>query len=274
MNVFSTATAIARASFSVLREHKRLVLFPLLSLAATITIVVTFMPLSPRDPGGGIAMAALFVVINVTTKFFDAGLTSEALRALRGETTSVGKGLALALARLPAITTIGLVDSTVGLFLGRLRPTRSSKLVNWVFGTGWKLTTYLALPVLVAERRNGYASLLRSGQLFKRTWGETTIAELGLRVLATNAVLGVLLVAFVIGHLIDEPAAIVVGIVLLIGVSVTLSSVEAIYRAALYQFAAKGTVPANFDTESMHGVWRTVPEASGSSDDVDDPDAT
>ncbi len=122
-------------------------------------------------------------------------------------------------------------------------------------GGAWALLSYLALPVLIAERRGGYDSLRRSGELLRRTWGETALSELGFRILIVYFVIIVLIICLLLARLIDEPLAAAVAIALVLAFAVVASTLQAIYRAALYIYAAEGVVPDEFDTPDMHAVW-------------------
>jgi hypothetical protein len=264
MTVFTAIVELTRASWRVLRQHPRLMWFPILSLLATVAMFIAIAPMLP-----GLADApwlALFVVIfaaQLVHVFFMVGLTSEALRALRGDgPITIGGGLSAACTRTSAIASYAAVSSTVGFVLEVLGRSRSGVLrfARTLFGTGWSLVTYLAIPVMVQERRGGIPSMRRSGDLFRRTWGETTLSEVGVRVLAQYVLIVLIVLAFLLLHMFDESVLAVMMIVALVMAAIGLiGALEAIYRAALYVFASEGVVPAPFATTELDAIWRTKP---------------
>lgn len=257
MTAFSTVVGITRASLRVLRAQPRLALFPLLGFATTGGLLVLFLP-GLGDPVSWLVLAFLYFAVHGVAVFFSAALVSEALRALRGESISVAGGLDCATSRIGALAGYAAIESTVGLVLGALaRPGRSARWVaRGIFGTAWSLVSYLVLPVLIAERRGAYASLRRSGELFRHTWGETTLSEIGFRIATVHLLVAVIVVCLLIARLVADPVAVALAILFIVGFAVLACTLQAIYRAALYIFAAEGVVADEFDTLDMHEVWR------------------
>jgi hypothetical protein len=207
-----------------------------------------------------------YLALQLSTNFFSAGLTREALRALRGEPISVRAGVAAAGERLPALASYTVVSSSIGLAVelvtlagrapdGRVR--FAGRLFRFLLGAGWTLASYLALPVLIQERRGGMASLRRSAQLLRQTWGETLLGELGATA-ATYAFYAIaILIAIVLARLFDDPVlpVLIAVVALLVAFAILADTLRTIYRAALYIFATEGIVPGPFDAAGLEGVW-------------------
>jgi hypothetical protein len=236
--------------------------FPILSLAATFGVLLFMAPLVPHDMPW-LAIVMFFFAVHVVHVFFSVSLTSEALKALRGDhTITIGGGISTACTRMPAIASLAAVTSTFGLFLEIMGRSRSPALrfARAVFGTGWSLVTYLAIPVMVQERRGGIPSLRRSGDLFRRTWGETTLSEVGVRVLTQYLMIVLVILAVLLVHLFGESAfAVLLILALACGAVGVIGSLEAIYRAALYVFASEGVVPEPFAGSELDAIWRVKP---------------
>lgn len=261
MTVFHAVVELSKASWRVLRGYPRLAWFPALSLASAIALLMMVAPI--LEPGDGevpwLLLIAIIAITSVTHVFFTAALTSEALKALRGESPSITNGLATATTRLPAIVTLSAISGTFGLALGTLGRSRhiAVRLARAVVGTAWSLATYLAIPVMVQERRGGLTSLRRSSDLFRRTWGETTLSEVGLRVVTAHLGLILVLVAVALLDLLGDSLGILVVLALVVGALVLVGTLEAIYRSALYVFAAEGVIPEPFDSPELEEIWRT-----------------
>ncbi|HKE13259.1 MAG TPA: DUF6159 family protein [Kofleriaceae bacterium] len=255
MTIFATTLGIGKASLRVLRAQPRLMLFPALAIAVNLTLLLLLLP-GLDDPADGLALALVYFLGHGVAVFFSAGLVSEALRALRGDSISLAGGLGCAAARFRAIAAYSIIESTVGLVLGALaRGGRPGRWLKMLLGGAWSLFSYLGLPVLIAERRGGYDSLRRSGELLRQTWGETAVSELGFRVLLVHMMIVLLIVCVIIARLVNESFALVLAIALVLAGVMVAATLQAIYRAALYIFAAEGVVPDGFDTPEMHAVW-------------------
>lgn len=263
MNVFDAIVALSRASWQVLRRHRRLAWFPLIEIGAAIVVAVLVAllfapPDGARETPWGMLLAML-VALQLVQVFFAVALTSEALKALRGDAPSVGAGLELAAARLPAIVPFAAITGPVGFVLGVMGSSSRAavRFARTVFGTAWSLVTFLAIPVMVQERRGGIASLRRSGELFRRTWGETALSEVGVRVIAAQVVTMLVILAVILIRLFGDSRLVVLALV--VGATVlvcVVSALEAIYRAALYVFAAEGVVPEPFGGPELEEIWQ------------------
>lgn len=264
MTVFQAIVELSKASWRVLRLHPRLAWFPILALIASLGLILFIAPilLGDEEPSW-FALLVLFFVVHVAHIFFAVALTGEALRALRGERPTIGDGIATAMSRPTAIVGLAAITSTAGFILSVLGRSANGliRVVRSVLGTAWSLASYLAIPVLVQERRGGLASLRRSGDLFKRTWGETALSEVGVRVLTAHLTLVVVIIAIVLIELLGESMlTLLVVMALVAGFLGVVGALEAIYRAALYVFASEGVVPAPFDGPALDEIWQVKRE--------------
>lgn len=265
MTVFTAIVELTKASWHVLRRHPRLIWFPILSLLATVAAFAVLAPiLAPvEDDLPWVAVFGFLFAVHVVHVFFTVGLTNEALKALRGEAPiTIRGGLEAACGHAGSIASLAAVTTTIGFVLELMGRSRNAALrfARAVFGTGWSLVTYLAIPVMVQERRGGIPSLRRSGDLFRRTWGETTLSEVGLRVFTQYLMVVLLLVAVLLIHVFGESVFALLLILCIAGAMLgVLGSLEAIYRAALYVFASEGVVPEPFAGAELDAIWRVKP---------------
>jgi hypothetical protein len=265
MTVFNAIIELTKASWHVLRRHPRLIWFPILSLLAAVAVISVLAPiLAPFEDAPWLAVLIFVFALHAVHIFFSVALTSEALRALRGETTiSISNGVGTACQHVPSIASFAAVTGAIGFVLELMG--RSShpalRFARAVFGTGWSLVTYLAIPVMVQERRGGIPSLKRSGDLFRRTWGETTLSEVGLRVFTQYLMFLLVIVAILLIHIFGDDSLIAVLLIIgMVGAAIgVIGSLEAIYRAALYVFAVEGVVPEPFAGAELDAIWRVKP---------------
>jgi len=277
---FSRSLNLVAASWSVLREEKSLLVFPLLSSLAVLAVVACFaLPLFGAGVFDGLARhgrhdftAAQYVVGFVfyavqyfVVFYFNAALVGAAMLRLDGKDASVGEGLAAANSRLASIVGYALIAATVGLVLRAIQERVGflGKIVVGLLGAGWSVATYLVVPVLVTHDVGPVEAVKESAGLLKRTWGENVIGHAGL-----GAAFGLLYVLVFIGGLfIVVAAAAAHGIGLLVATVVVLalvvmalmlvhSALAGIYSAALYRYASSSEGTAGFNDDALRLAFR------------------
>jgi hypothetical protein len=269
---FARSWALMKASATVLRSDKSLLLFPLLSGACTLLVAASFLiPVALMLIGGEHAgqdfqqrmsvgtyllMFAFYLVQYFVIIFFQTALTGVALMHLRGEPTSVAAGFALARSRLPHILGYALIAATVGLLLRMVQERLGliGRLVVGFLGLAWTVATFLVVPILASEDVGPVDAVQRSVALLKRSWGENLIGNGGIGVVfGLLMVLAVLLSAVLIGGAVamqSVVAIVVAAVVVVLGfvlLGLVQSSLQGIYAAALYRYAEAGEASVGFD---------------------------
>ena len=129
--------------------------------------------------------------------------------------------------------------------------------VNWeLVWRGMKHTLILmfVVPVLVAEETGPITAIKRSSSLFKRTWGEQVVANFGFGIIGIAAALVGLVPAILVGMVVPM-AGLVVGVVT-VGLAIaTVSTLEAIFKAALYGYVADGRVGEGFERSTLESAY-------------------
>ena len=90
-------------------------------------------------------------------------------------------------------------------------------------------------------------TLKRSGQLFKRTWGENLLAQFGLGLVTMLALFAGIIPAALIAAAVSPVIGIALGVLWVATVIVVSTSLTAVYQTALYEYATTGAVPSTFD---------------------------
>lgn len=252
------AFTLMRASLRVIGEHRQLVVFPIVSgLASVAVIVATALPVDGHgsSPVSWVLIGVGYFLLSLVTVLCNAALVHAANLALRGERATVAAGFRGALARFGAIALWALISCTVTLLLRALSAVKLGELVEAILGLTWQLTTYLVIPLIVVEQDSVPTALRRSKDLLRRTWGTNLsgtagiAVSLGLTALAGIAVLvGVGVLVNVLAH--NATAAFFVAgpaIALWLVILIVLGgAITAVFRTALYRFAADGTTVPQF----------------------------
>ncbi len=261
------------ASWGVLRENKSLMVFPVTASIAGVAVAALFaVPILmafaefttttdawgveqtsvSMSPMGWVLAGIGYVVATYVGTFMNAALIVAANERLTGTGPgTVSSGFQGASAKAGAIFGWVLVSATVGLLLRLLEERLGlvGKLVIGLVGIAWSLLTFLVVPVLVLEHNSTGGTIARSTKLFKTTWGENVVGNIGFGIfgflLAASAV-GLFLVGVATG---TTGGMLVMGAIALAWLFVGAQAITAmggIYRVALYRYAVDGQAPRAF----------------------------
>jgi hypothetical protein len=278
MGRFARSWEIAKASGRVLRSDKELVVLPLLGFLGTMVVLaafgaaawfsltetVTSTGSTTHDPSGLTYVIGVvgYVLITFIGVFFTAALVGGAHQRLTGGDPTVSSALAAASHRIGPIFGWAVLASTVGLLLSMLRGRGFiGEIVARLLSFAWEVVTFLAVPVIVVEGSGPVAGLKRCGELFRTTWGENLVAQVGFGLVAVVAIVPGLLAAGMIAA-VAPIAGIVLGVVWVGATALVLAALNGIYRTALYHYATTGQVPDGFPREAMAGAF-TAKAAGG-----------
>ena len=274
------------ASWSVLKQHPKLLIFPVLSGIAFFAIMAAigysvftvsdgfqnefFDSLKPNDPIVYAAVFAFYAVCSFVVIFFNAALVYCAIEAFTGRTPSLGTGLTAATARLPQILGWTLVTATVGLLLNILQSFLRDKLgflgslLGGFFEVAWNVVTYFVVPVLVVDAVGPIEAVKRSSSILRKTWGETVGGHGGMGLvgfLLFLPVVGVIGAAVIIGRETGMSGAVVavlgtLVLAYLLLLTVVFSALGTIFRTGAYIYATTGTPPASMDADLLQTTFR------------------
>jgi hypothetical protein len=281
---FSVGWDLVVQSFRVLRDDKRLIVFPLLSSIACLLVLASFaIPLwgtpevkailhDRHMPNGSVSWIVLFLFYFANyfvIVFFNSALVACAIGRFRGNSPTVGDGLRVAVARIPQIVAWALVSATIGMILKMIESSseKAGQFVSGLLGMAWTIVTFFVVPVLVMEKANPVDAVKRSTSLLKKTWGESLSAHCGSGIIFLIVFLIALIPIIILGF--AATAAMTAGqpilaglaitalVILVIAISLVSATLDTIVLAALYLYAAEGTVPGAFDTELLEGAFET-----------------
>lgn len=259
----SRSWSLVKASASVLRSDKELMLFPVMSGLATLAVLATFLvpalALNVFDHGWNVVSvvgAFLFYFCQYgVIIFFNSALVGAASIRLEGGDPTLADGLRIAKARIPAILGYAAIAATVGVLLQALKNRDNNLIVRLVgsgLGAAWTLATFLVVPVLVHRRVGPIDALKESVALLRRTWGENAIGNVGIGLafgLITFAVVLVGIALTVLAFQVAPAVGIVVAVLCVLGallLGIFQAALTGVYSAALYRYAVAHEVPPAF----------------------------
>jgi uncharacterized membrane protein len=272
---WSNSVELLKASWGVLREHKKLVVFPIVSAVISILLIVALALPAYFLTGvknGHINNPALFYVFfaifyfvgSFVVIFFNTGLIACVQECIRGGEADFSYGWNVALQNVGKIAVWALISATVGLVLKAIRERGGifGLIVASIVDVAWNLLTFFVIPVLIFQGFGVIDSIKESAKIFKRTWGENMIARFSLGIifllLALIGVVPVVLAAL------TKNAAVIIGVSALVlmywtVLAVLSASLTGILATALYDYAITGQVPAAFPAQTLTAAFQPKP---------------
>lgn len=252
MNLFtrmSNGWNIAMNSFKVLKENRQLILFPILSAAALILIVASFIGIVFVSSGGDLdyidhqnvashyaVLFAYYVVNYFIMVFFNTALTHCTHLYFSGERPTVAQGLRFALSRVGTILAWAVFAATVGMIL-RLIQERVGflgKIVTGLIGVAWAIATFFVVPVIAYENLGPIESFKRSARLMKEKWGESVGATFSFGIVNLLGLFLLAIPSLLLGCFIHPLVGIALFCVGFFVITVIMSATRAIFVSAVY----------------------------------------
>ena len=220
MDRLSRSWELFQCSLRVMRDHPKLLVFPLVINLFTcgillfffIPVVVAFLmsrmaaawfgphgPLhlvafppwihaalhgisGPAALGG---LAGFYLLSMVVATFSNVAFYNEILCGLNGDPVSIRRGFQVACARFKAILFWSLLAGLVGLFIRWLEERFSfvGRLIAGMIGLTWSVASIFAIPLLIREPAisNPITILKGSARTIQATWGEALVGFVGIR---------------------------------------------------------------------------------------------
>lgn len=275
---------VAKTSWGVLKQDPELLWLTVLGVVFAIVglliggliALVGGMAASGPDewwtPNGGVLFIAGFVGIllaGISNVFFHGALVHGALARLSGGDPTVRSAIAGARGRFRFLVGWAIVSIIFAMIMQAIRDRGGfiAALFTWIAEAAWEVISFLVLPVIIVERKGPFASLKKSMQLLKDTWGENLIGQFGIGIVAFVA----LLPGIAVGGLIVWAGAsasiapliwlgIVVGGLWIFGVSLFFSALKSVYQAVLYRYATEHEVAKGFETLGIEEAFVSKPK--------------
>lgn len=275
MGRFARTWDLMAASWRMLMQDKRLIVFPAVSGVTLVIVMALFavpfvltmgghphaMAPGQLPPQAYLAMFVFYFLAYFVIFFFNSALIACVMKQIDGEQPSLGFGLAFAWQRLPQICGWALLSASVGVLLRMLEQKVGviGRFIVSLLGMAWSVTSFLVVPVLVVEGTGPIESYKRSVALLKKTWGEQIIGNVSFGLVF--ALFGIVPAALLFMLAVKlGPAAIAVVVVLLVVwlvlVGLVQSTLQTIYQAAIYCYAATGDAPKGFDNQMVAEAFR------------------
>lgn len=279
MSKLSNSWRMMKASATVLKLDPELLLFPFLSGVAVVLVTLTFIAPFALAGGGFGALEGMdgdfgyigyvvgflyYVVLYSLMFFFNTALVGATMIRLEGGDPKVSDGLDIAFKKMGAIMQYAVIAATVGMILRALEERAGfiGRMVIGLIGLSWTMATYLTVPVLVTKDVSAIDAVKESADVFRRTWGEQMVANVGIGFATFLIFLLMALVSvplIILASNISEVLLVPLVLSLLGGfflLTLVSSALKGIYSAALYRFATTGDAGEHFTNAMMEDAFR------------------
>lgn len=269
MGKLKTSFMITKESWNVLKQDSNMMLFPIISLILTLLSCAVFFGVlyfiftqagdridalseTQLDIIGYVIGFLGYLITFFIANYFMACIYFMAHARFNGQAVTFSQSISKTNSYIGRIFAWSAVSATVGVVLKAIaeKSETAGKIVAWLFGAAWNVLTYFSLPFLIIGDRSIKNSFTDSAALIRKTWGEAIIINLGLS--AFFGLLTFLSIALAIGVIVLVPTTImmiVVGVLLvvvLVVMAVISSTLSAILKLALYEYASTGKIPSGF----------------------------
>ncbi len=292
---FGRSWRLVKASYSVLKQDKELLWFPVMSTIGLIVVTIAMMlPLAGSGIFGAVeageelssgqsTMAFIFTflfyfVTYTVIIFSNTALIGAAMIRLDGGDPTVSDGIRIARERLSTILGWAAIAATVGMILQALQnmARESDNIVTQIIGSilvslvgfAWNLMTFLVIPVFVVENVGPIEAIKRSGAMVKKTWGENITGSFSMGIIQFLIMLAVFLLVglplFLLASSMESAFLMVVVVVLVVtligAIGIFFSALNGIFQAALYKYAINDgnteVVSEFFDADMIAGAFQ------------------
>ena len=265
---FERSFRLIAESFGILKKDKELLLFPVVSAIISMLVIVAFVVPFFLGLAAGYSgqyfwftLFVLYFILYFISVFFTAGIIGAANIRLRGGDPKFSDGIKIASKNIHRLFLWTLIAGTVGILIRVVKGRRGNiigSIVSFFLKAAWELLTFFVIPIIILEKKGVVGSAKRSLELFKKTWGETVIGQFSIgSIFAVAALLGFipLLLAFFSGSMTLTIIVLIVLVFYWVSLMILSSTLNGIYKAALYNYAAGNKV--KFSDEFLRNAFVT-----------------
>lgn len=261
---------LALKSFAVLRQHKQLVLLPIISSLTLLLVMAGFaigvfgttgFDLEKLDQNSRVVyyiilfcyyVASYFVIV-----FFNMALIHCARLHFENKPVRAADGLRFSLSKIGVIFSWALFAGTVGLILKIIQDNagRIGQIIIGMIGVVWSIATFFVVPVIAYENLGPIDAFKRSASLMKQKWGESLGATFSFGIIQFIALFIVGAILFILGSLVSPILGIILAVLGCFLIFAIISAAETIFISAVYHYTQGGAPMESFDNETLDGLF-------------------
>jgi len=296
MNKIERSGKLFKMVFTVLFGEKKLMLFPLITLAMSMIAILFFIapialypndhPLTSAEPWrhamhtlfagltphnhadpavtgeqkwlGAVFFAAFYFVSMFLATFSNVAFYHEIMQALSGQAVSIRRGFRVAAARWKAILLWSLFAGLVGYILNAIEQRLNfvGRAITSFIGVTWSVASIFVIPTLVRD-----SETISPIKLLRRS-AHTLKSAWGELVIGIVRVEFPFLFIIVLVMMIPimtgtlSPHYFWIPFLAIISFGMICNMVNRVYQCALFVYATEGVIPEPFDRELLDSAWK------------------
>ncbi len=264
----SNGWRLTQGSFSILKENKQLIIFPIITFVSLLLVMGSFivglLALKGWDIEGlqmersnyYLILFGFYVVNYFVIVFFNTALIHCARLYFNGEEPTISKGLNFSISRIGVIFTWALFAATVGTILKSIQDKAGflGKIIVGIVGIAWGISTFFVLPIIAYEEVGPFEALKRSANLMKEKWGESLGSSFSFGFIQFILFIAAIIPLSLIGAYLSIPLAVALGVLYFSVVLTIMSAVRNIFIAAVYETINHRPVK-EFETTSIDDLF-------------------
>lgn len=190
-----------------------------------------------------------------------AAVVSGAGQRMDGTDPSLATAFAGARSRSGRLFEWAVLATVVAIVLDLIRDRLGilGGIVSSLGNLAFSVLSFLALPVIVFEDVGAIDGFKRSSHLLRSTWGEQLSFTFGLGLIGIAAAVpgaALAVAAAATGVVALQVIGLTLGIAWVLAVIAVTSALSAVFKTALYRYAARQPVDVAFDTADLSGAFR------------------
>ena len=266
----SNGWKLSMNSFTVLKENKQLIVFPLLSGLSLILLLASFVTVllagsswdieAITPPGDGTAILYLFLYYLVNyfvVVFFNMALVHCSRLYFQGQKADIATGLRFSMGRIGTIFTWSMFAATVGTALRLLEENAGwiGKIVIGLIGIVWSVSTFFVVPVIAYEDKGPLQAFKSSAQMMREKWGESIGANFSFGLVQFAGIILVGGPLFILGALAHPVIGLLLALPGVMLVMAIISASQTIFISAVYH-NINGDPVKHFNEQLVEDLFR------------------
>ncbi len=273
MNFFTRLSAgwnLALKSFAVIRQHKQLVLLPILSSITLLVVMASFaigvfgttgFDIDTLNENSRVVYYVLLFCYYVASYFiivfFNMALIHCARLHFENKPLRASDGLRFSLGKIGVIFSWALFAGTVGLILKLIQDNagKIGQIIVGLIGVVWSIATFFVVPVIAYENLGPIAAFKRSSSIMKQKWGESLGATFSFGIIQFIALFLAGAILFILGSLVSPLLGIILAVLGCFLIFAIISAAETIFISAVYHYTQGGAPMEGLDNETLDGLF-------------------
>ena len=242
---------IGMTSLTIIKENQSLLLFPILSSATLILVVLSFAGgffalfgvdidgwIPDGELGGVLMYVPLFIFYLIAyfiMVFFNVGLVHCARLIFEGKHPTVRDGINYSSSRVGTILSWSLLAATVGVILKVLEDRLGwlGQIAVSLIGVAWSFASFFVIPIIAYEDVTPFEAVKRSAEMMKAKWGETIGANFSFVLFFFLGYPAIIVLAILLSF-IHPILGIGTGVLLAVLLHTVIASARTVFLAATY----------------------------------------